>query len=44
MIDDNNQIYINTDTLAQPDTCAVIVAGGIGQRFGLPEGKQFVDM
>ncbi len=30
--------------LNSPDTCAVIVAGGIGQRFGLPEGKQFVDM
>ncbi len=40
---------ITSDTLAfkkknNADTCAVIVAGGIGQRFGLPEGKQFVDM
>ncbi len=43
MSDDNNDILSSTDTNA-PDTCAVIVAGGIGQRFGLPEGKQFVDM
>ncbi len=43
MIDDNirNNQPAYGDTA---DTCAVIVAGGIGQRFGLPEGKQFVDM
>lgn len=27
-----------------PDTCAIIVAGGSGQRFGDPRGKQFVDL
>lgn len=27
-----------------PDTCAVIVAGGAGERFGDPRGKQFVDL
>lgn len=27
-----------------PDTCAVIVAGGSGTRFGDPRGKQFVDL
>lgn len=27
-----------------PDTCAVIVAGGSGERFGDPRGKQFVDL
>ena len=26
------------------DTCAVIVAGGSGERFGDPRGKQFVDL
>ena len=44
MNDDKPQDILNNDTLDTPDTCAVIVAGGIGQRFGLPEGKQFVDM
>lgn len=29
---------------SQPDACAVIVAGGSGQRFGDPRGKQFVDL
>lgn len=28
----------------KPDTCAVIVAGGSGERFGDPRGKQFVDL
>lgn len=27
-----------------PDTCAVIVAGGSGARFGDPRGKQFVEL
>ena len=27
-----------------PDTCAVIVAGGSGERFGDPRGKQFVEL
>lgn len=27
-----------------PDTCAVIVAGGSGTRFGDPRGKQFVEL
>ena len=27
-----------------PDTCAVIVAGGTGERFGDPRGKQFVEL
>lgn len=27
-----------------PDACAVIVAGGSGERFGDPRGKQFVDL
>ena len=27
-----------------PDTCAVIVAGGSGERFGDPRGKQFVQL
>ncbi len=35
---------IDSDYSSVPDTCAVVVAGGIGARFGLPEGKQFVDM
>lgn len=26
------------------DTCAIIVAGGSGERFGDPRGKQFVDL
>lgn len=26
-----------------PDTCAIIVAGGSGERFGNPRGKQFVE-
>ncbi len=28
----------------EPDTCAVIVAGGTGERFGDPRGKQFVEL
>lgn len=28
----------------QADTCAVIVAGGSGERFGDPRGKQFVEL
>ena len=27
---------------AKADTVAVIVAGGIGERFGYPDGKQFI--
>lgn len=27
-----------------PDSCAVIVAGGSGERFGDPRGKQFVEL
>jgi 2-C-methyl-D-erythritol 4-phosphate cytidylyltransferase len=27
-----------------PDTCAIILAGGSGERFGDPRGKQFVDL
>ena len=27
-----------------PDTCAIIVAGGSGERFGDPRGKQFVPL
>ena len=27
-----------------PDTCAIIVAGGTGERFGDPRGKQFVEL
>lgn len=27
-----------------PDTCAIIVAGGSGERFGDPRGKQFVEL
>ena len=27
-----------------PDTCAIILAGGTGERFGDPRGKQFVDL
>lgn len=34
----------NGETEAGPDTCAVIVAGGSGTRFGDPRGKQFVDL
>ncbi len=40
----NDDITNDNVTAKKSDTCAVIVAGGIGQRFGLPEGKQFVDM
>lgn len=29
---------------AGPDTCAIILAGGTGERFGDPRGKQFVDL
>lgn len=29
---------------ASQDTCAVIVAGGSGERFGDPRGKQFVEL
>lgn len=29
---------------AGPDTCAIIVAGGTGERFGDPRGKQFVEL
>lgn len=28
----------------KPDTCAIVVAGGSGERFGDPRGKQFVDL
>ena len=27
-----------------PDTCAIVVAGGSGERFGDPRGKQFVEL
>lgn len=27
-----------------PDTCAIILAGGTGERFGDPRGKQFVEL
>lgn len=34
-----------TDSSMQTsDTCAIVVAGGSGQRFGDPRGKQFVDL
>ncbi len=29
---------------AEADTCAIIVAGGSGERFGDPRGKQFVEL
>ena len=29
---------------ARADTCALIVAGGSGERFGDPRGKQFVEL
>lgn len=29
---------------APSDTCAIVVAGGTGERFGDPRGKQFVDL
>lgn len=28
----------------EPDACAVVVAGGCGERFGDPRGKQFVEL
>lgn len=28
----------------EADTCAIVVAGGSGERFGDPRGKQFVDL
>lgn len=28
----------------EPDTCAIVVAGGSGERFGDPRGKQFVEL
>lgn len=28
----------------KPDTSAIIVAGGLGERFGDPQGKQFVEL
>lgn len=28
----------------RPDTCAIILAGGTGERFGDPRGKQFVEL
>lgn len=28
----------------RPDTCAVMVAGGVGQRFHDPRGKQYIDL
>lgn len=31
-------------TQVPQDTCAIIAAGGIGQRFGDPRGKQYVDV
>lgn len=30
--------------VAGPDTCAIILSGGTGERFGDPRGKQFVDL
>lgn len=30
--------------VGKPDTCAIVVAGGSGERFGDPRGKQFVDL
>ena len=32
------------DAAVAADTCAIIVAGGSGERFGDPRGKQFVDL
>lgn len=32
------------EATVHPDTCAVIVAGGSGERFGDPRGKQFVNL
>ena len=32
------------DAASGADTCAIVVAGGSGERFGDPRGKQFVDL
>lgn len=32
------------DASVTPDTCAIILAGGTGERFGDPRGKQFVEL
>ena len=32
------------NNLVNKDTCCIIVAGGSGERFGNPKGKQFVDI
>lgn len=34
----------STQTGLAPDTCAVIAAGGLGMRFGDPNGKQYVEL
>lgn len=31
-------------TQSGPDTCAIVVAGGVGERFGDPRGKQYVEL
>lgn len=31
-------------SVSQQDTCAIIAAGGLGQRFGEPGGKQYVEL
>lgn len=31
-------------TRSGQDTCAIVVAGGVGQRFGDPRGKQYVEL
>lgn len=38
------QVVGHQTSATGPDTCAVIVAGGTGERFGDPRGKQFVEL
>lgn len=33
-----------SEAASGPDTCAVVVAGGVGARFGNPVGKQYVEL
>ena len=38
------QTEVARETAASSDTCAIVVAGGSGERFGDPRGKQFVEL
>lgn len=38
------QVEATAPQSTQPDTCAIIAAGGVGKRFGNPNGKQYASI